>query len=428
MAALVLVVMGACARGGDGGVKLSAGEPGATTSTTTCKKAIPSTTTTTTGGQGTQDTTYVTGLVPAGGFSPGTSDPGCPLTVAAGNWRQFDPGPLATRSEAVGVWTGREMVVVGGHVGYAAAADGAAYDPATGRWRMIAARPQPDHVVRLGVWTGKELVVFGVAGNSGPPASAAAYDPATDRWRSLAASPANLATSRFTPMMAAWTGRHVALYGIANGEQSKANVAKGGLYDPDADSWTVLPPLDGATAVGRATVAGDRLAVLSLSSGAGGPEPRLFLYDADRKEWHASPPAPVAIPSYPQVPPFWTGREVVVTSSRSNPSVGSIAYDPATDRWREVDAPPIADVAFGQRANQLADGRAIAQLDDPNGPLGIYDPGRDSWKGSGPPGTTSSSPVVVSTGDEVIFWGLVYEGGYVRPEQPSAAWIWTPAR
>ena len=68
----------------------------------------------------------------------------------------------------------------------------------------------------------------------------------------------------------------------------------------------------------------------------------------------------------------------------------------------------------------------IAQVDHPNGPLGLYDPERDSWTGSGPPGSTSSSPVVVSTGEEVIFWGLVFDGSIVHPEQPSAAWIWKP--
>src|SRR2546426_18980 len=81
-------------------------------------------------------------LAPAGGFRPGPAPgPSCRLPVAAGSWSTFDPGPLASRSEAVGVWTGHEMVVVGGLVGYAAGADGAAYDPQTGRWHMIAPRP-----------------------------------------------------------------------------------------------------------------------------------------------------------------------------------------------------------------------------------------------------------------------------------------------
>jgi hypothetical protein len=231
-------------------------------------------------------------------------------------------------------------------------------------------------------------VVLGVARDnlSGPPLSTAAYDPATDRWRSLAAPPAEVATSKMTPVMAAWTGSQVALYGVAYGEPGKATVARAALLDPARDQWTVVPGIDDATAVGRATVAGGRLAVLGLSPGPGGPEPRLFLYDDAARKWRASPPAPVAIPSYPQVPPFWTGRELVMTPTRSYRDIPSVAYDPATDRWRTVDAPIVADVPFGQRANALDDGRVVAQVDNPNGPLGLYDAGRDAWAGSGNPG------------------------------------------
>ncbi|MDQ1518341.1 MAG: hypothetical protein QOE80_4171 [Actinomycetota bacterium] len=472
VAGLALAVLGSCAHGGNG-VKLSAGDGTASTVTSTtgpsdpttstaepsstsieqpststsrsfrsttttagarapasCTKASPTTTTTTGGTGGSYDTTSVTGLFPPGGSAAGPSSPPCPLKVAAGSWGSFDPGPLASRTEAVAVWTGREMVVVGGLVGYAAGTDGAAYDPTTGRWHMIATRPDPDRVVRLGAWTGKELVVFGVPRDnlSGPPTTAAAYDPAADRWRSTAPPPAELSTGQLVPMMAGWTGSQVVLYEVGWGVPGKANVARAGLYDPATDRWTVLPPIEDATAVGRAGVAGDRLAVLGLSKGAGGPEPRLFLFDAARGVWHTSPAAPVAIPSYPQVPPVWSGRELIVTPNASYPSGPSVAYDPATDRWRALDAPSVADVAFGSRGPRLGDGRVIAQVDNPSGPLGFYDAGPDAWTGSGAiPGTPPSGAVLVSTGHEVLFWGMRYEGGYVRPEQPSAAWIWTPA-
>lgn len=474
VAGVALAVLGACAHGG-GGVKLSAGDgaaaatpttgpPDATTDrmpsttstlepsssstvrrpptsatrvpqpTTTTAPSVPCTeppavSTTTTTGDGSYDTTSVTGLSPSGGWYGAPPPPPCPLTVA-GRWRTFDPGPLASRTEAVGVWTGHEMVVVGGLVGYAAGTDGAAYEPQAGRWHKIATRPDSDKVVRLGAWTGKELVVFGVPREnlSGGPTVGAAYDPATNRWHTTAPPPAELSTGQLMPMFVGWTGSQVALYEVGWGVPGKANVARAGLYDPATDRWTVLPPIDDATAVGRAGIAGDRLAVLGLTKGPHGPEPRLFLFDPKTDAWHESPVAPVAITSYPQVAPFWSGQELIVTGSSNSGAGSAVAYDPATDRWRTVTAPNIADVGFGQRGNRLGDGRSIAQIDNPNGPLGFYDDGRDSWTGSGPiPGTPPSGATVVSTGSAVLLWGMRFEGGTVHADQPSAAWVWTPA-
>ena len=34
--------------------------------------------------------------------------------------------------------------------------------------------------------------------------------------------------------------------------------------------------------------------------------------------------------------------------------------------------------------------------------------------------------VVVSTGHQVLYWGLAYHDGYVHSEEPSVAWAWTP--
>jgi hypothetical protein len=228
--------------------------------------------------------------------------------------------------------------------------------------------------------------------------------------------------------MAGWTGTQVVLYEVGRGVPGKANVARAGLYDPVADRWTVLPPIEDATAVGQAEVVGHGLAVLAITKGAGGPEPRLFVLDTEVGTWHESPVAPVVIPSYPHASTFWSGRELIVTANSSYSPDPSLAYDPATDRWRVADAPSLSGVAFGQRGGEIGDGRVLAQVDNPSGPLGFYDAGHDSWTGSGAmPGVPPSGAVVVSTGQEVVAWGMRSEGGYVHADQPSAAWIWTPA-
>ena len=118
---------------------------------------------------------------------------------------------------------------------------------------------------------------------------------------------------------------------------------------------------------------------------------------------------------------------MVVTPTRDYPDIPSIAYDPATDRWRTLDAPNILDVGFGQTPARLGDSRAVAEVDNPTGPLALYNPECDSWSGTGSvPGVPARDGVVVSTGSAVLVWAMVSEGGYVHPERPPAAWVWTP--
>lgn len=73
--------------------------------------------------------------------------------VASAGWQRLPDSPLGPRSEVVGVWTGEEVLFVGGTT-YACSpaadcggpigpyfADGAALDPDTGEWRTIAQAP-----------------------------------------------------------------------------------------------------------------------------------------------------------------------------------------------------------------------------------------------------------------------------------------------
>lgn len=74
-------------------------------------------------------------------------------------------------------------------------ADGAAYDPARDRWRRIAVDPRGPRLHPLleapePVWTGREVLILGGApAGSGWPAGAetggAAYDPVADTWRTI---------------------------------------------------------------------------------------------------------------------------------------------------------------------------------------------------------------------------------------------------
>ena len=114
---------------------------------------------------------------PASGREP-LAD-GAAYDPTANRWRQLAPAPItdAASAGAVGVWTGREMLVLGD-------GDAAAYDPLGDVWRRLPDPPDLAHAAQA-VWTGREMVVWGGHRQSGfeTVADGAAYDPATDRWR-----------------------------------------------------------------------------------------------------------------------------------------------------------------------------------------------------------------------------------------------------
>jgi hypothetical protein len=72
-----------------------------------------------------------------------------------GVWERAPRGPLSPRHGATAIWTGSEVLIVGGDVASPCPAgascarrreprrDGAAFDPGTGSWRTIAEAPTP---------------------------------------------------------------------------------------------------------------------------------------------------------------------------------------------------------------------------------------------------------------------------------------------
>jgi hypothetical protein len=146
--------------------------------------------------------------------------------VSDEQWRVLAPSPLTYRIDPTSVWTGQEWIVWGGEDfdNPAPLGDGAAYDPVADRWRMLSESPLGPRLT-AGVWTGEEvLIVGGRSGNSNGMMAygdGAAYDPATDTWRSLTPGPAH---PGFMPM---WTGE--LLLGFF----------KGGVvvYDPGRNGW-----------------------------------------------------------------------------------------------------------------------------------------------------------------------------------------------
>lgn len=170
-------------------------------------------------------------------------------TGLVGRWQHMPPSPLAAREGPASAWTGRELIIWGGaryeglgttsvSVPYA---DGAAYDPETGRWRGLAPAPLEARAGAAAVWTGRELLVVG--GFTSEPITAAtdgaAYDPVEDSWRPIAPLP-----QPGEPAGAVWTGRELVLV-VADVSDQYEIVEPLGYrwlaFDPTANRWRDLP-------------------------------------------------------------------------------------------------------------------------------------------------------------------------------------------
>lgn len=156
-------------------------------------------------------------------------------------WRRLPRSPLVGRQGAGGAWTGTRMIIVGGFrervrggvTSIVALADGAAYDPTGNRWRRLPRMPaaRMDPAV---VWTGRDLLVIGGFGQGGPLPGVFAYRPATNRWRVLRSLPEGRGGAA-----AVWTGSHAILWGGLTRGVNGAVTATGGLvYDPEQDRWS----------------------------------------------------------------------------------------------------------------------------------------------------------------------------------------------
>jgi hypothetical protein len=166
--------------------------------------------------------------------------------AAPGSWRKAPSPPLSPRESARAVWTGHEVLVVGGsdappcppNAQCAATRrpplrDGAAYDPRTRAWRRIARAPVGFDFAEAAVVGGTVFVATpGNDSRPGSPAAVLAYGVARDRWRRLPTPPR---PQRNYTLVAA--GRRLVAYDRGGGRQA----APGYLLARDRRSWRPLP-------------------------------------------------------------------------------------------------------------------------------------------------------------------------------------------
>src|SRR5215217_5143212 len=212
-----------------------------------------------------------------------------------------------------------------------------------GPWEQLP-RPPANDVLRgpeLGsaVWTGRELILLASFAYAPPPSQrppdGLAYNPATGRWRALPDPPPDQSIGGGR-VGTVWTGKEVILL-YATGTPI--------AYDPDANTWrrSARPPTG-------------------------------FIS-------HAADPAPI-----------WTGAEVLVwdgsniddTSGKRIDGGRGAAYNPATDRWRQLPRSPLSNRTW---AIQAWTGQLLLVIAGSCGDAGqircldgaAYDPAANTW-------------------------------------------------
>lgn len=158
-----------------------------------------------------------------------------------GPWTRLPDPPLTPRHDALAVWTGEEVVVVGGSttspcpsnalcVGREGPVDGAAYDPVAESWRPIADAPAAVTASSAVVLDGEIYLLEPSAG--GDDDQMLRYDPEADAWTVLP-GPTHTQGRR----LLAWGDRLVAVVESAPTPPTAVHE----LWDPATGAWTPLP-------------------------------------------------------------------------------------------------------------------------------------------------------------------------------------------
>jgi hypothetical protein len=371
----------------------------------------------------------------SGTSSNATGDDTRPAAVgspAEGFWEPLPEAPIEPRFQQGAVWTGQEMIVLGGYGEDDAVHDAAAYTPATGAWREVADPPDGFGGSPIAAWTGEEVVAFGCAVDDGDCSTpiGAAYDPAADDWRTIVDPPSDIGPLTTAPAHVSWTGEDLLVVSSITGEtvDESTNAA---LYDPASDTWTSLPEAPELVPIfADAFWTGREMILIGSENGSGLAAPSRIValaLDPEARSWRTLPEPPIGPRSHMLA--AWTGTELVIgggirpDGQRTADRTDAVAWDPATDRWRALPDAPVA-FAGSERYPDAVVGDQVVAFDtaDPEGRPLLLDVDAGTWT-LGPPIDIPERRAdnelpgrdevpAVSTGDAILVWG----GGVSRQE------------
>jgi N-acetylneuraminic acid mutarotase len=292
-------------------------------------------------------------------------------------------GAPSARKYHTAVWTGSEMVVWGGGLGWGETCfyTGGRYDPMTDSWTPLFTGQAPEaRIWHTAVWTGKEMIVWGGYNYDGAHHylnSGGRYNPSIDSWYTT--SVANAPGGRYGHT-AIWTGSEMIIWG---GGQDNT----GGRYNPSSDTWIGM-------AAGNAPSA---------------------------RKGHTS---------------VWTGTEMIVWGGQGAAIFNNgAAFSPATGTWQAISASEAPAARTGHTAVWTGSQMIVWGGWDGNYYMndgGRYEPAADSWLTMYPSSLSPrASATALWTGSVMIVWGgsdssLAFNSG-ARYNPVSNYWAETAA-
>jgi hypothetical protein len=281
------------------------------------------------------------GLLVWGGFAAGRpfTDGGF-YDSTTEQWRALPPAPLASdRGDAIGVWTGTEVVVINGISGNVKSA---AFNPVTFTWRALSDPPVDNaaNATSRAVLMGNDIVLFSVFEDGAAPENQVAIldDLQSGHWSVAESPPVALGSS--VDLVAA--GPDVFVIG-RTGDPIECGALHTLVYTPAENSWEELPAGPASRLADPVTVwTGTELFVGGGGSCTNGVaasdfENSAYLLDPSTGNWRTTSTAPARFYSSSRYPDLWTGNAVLTITPDGQP----LLYDPATDRWylgRAIDA------------------------------------------------------------------------------------------
>jgi N-acetylneuraminic acid mutarotase len=381
--------------------------------------------------------------------SPPFSDDGGRYDPATDSWVPISSGntPLA-RFRQTAIWTGTEMIVWGGQVGYRSYLNtGGRYTPSIDNWSATSTTDAPSgRDLHTAIWTGTEMIVWGgnefgshlniVARNNTQavpttptptptptiPATGGRYDPSTDTWRATSITNAPSVREGHT---AIWTGTEMIVWGgswpIFNGREF---FNSGGQYDPITDSWS-------GTGGSGVPVARDSHSAVWTGTEMivwGGYRDPSYLNTGGRFNpvtgiW--TPTGQTNVPTARRSnTAVWTGNEMIIWGGYDGTSYLNSGgrYNPSIDGWtatNTVDAPAgrLGHTAVWNDSDMIIWG-GQASTDPPTinfNTGGRYNPTTDSWTATSLTGAPAARSLHTGiwTGNEMIIWGGEFVGGQI---------------
>jgi hypothetical protein len=364
--------------------------------------------------------------VRAGAPSSTTTAPVIGFQALGAGWHELDTGPVAADSGHQLVWTGRELVVIGG------AGRTWRYRPSDRTWSEAWPAPLPRQSTGWSpggaVWTGDRVVAVFVDGSTRWSAS---WDPAADHWTPIGEVP-------IAPELTAAVGTTgVPVSGGAallwSGERV-FDVAHLASLDPEAGRWEPLPlPVDlvryASLLSSNAVFDGEEVVFTNLL----GPG---LAWDAAATAQRQVPSAPTTLSGLTDVVPTSTagaiGGQVVLVSdggAEREPAPGRVlALDASAGRWRRLpDAPEVSGTLGCPRAATAVGNLLVVPRCGARG-IVVFDGGRWVDGGTGAPDGSCCLGRLVDAGGALVAWESDTDT-INNPEAPYVrAAVWVPPR